>query len=220
MREKLKELKSELNKTSKGKAILRLCKWLIFFLCLFIFLAICSVISNNPNNANKTPNPSSIGADVLNFQASNSLFQKMRSKDFSYRVKIKSDGNYYQFTGKRTLTEEIGYKESNFGILKYAINNDGIFEDNLNGRIPISNLYENLKTEYLIWHELFTILGNMEYNLVDKSTKNTYVYNQKNGVLSFEITIEKKLVTNIKISKTNSGLDNYEYDFSLEYGVN
>ena len=49
LKQKIKELK----KTNKGKAILRLIKWCIFFVILFIFLAIASLMSPKNNSIKK-----------------------------------------------------------------------------------------------------------------------------------------------------------------------
>ena len=60
LKKKIKELK----KTSRGKAILRLIKWCIFFLVLFIFLAIASLTQPKNNihkpNLNEPQEPSNV----------------------------------------------------------------------------------------------------------------------------------------------------------------
>ena len=218
----MKEKINKLKENKKGQAILKLFKWLVFFFCIFIFLIICAIINGSSNHLKTPTNTSSVGSSVLSKNAANTLFQKMRSKVFNYRIKIKSGGNYYQFTGKKDLNEDIGYKESTAGIRKYAITNDGIFEDNINGRLPITNLYENLKAEYFIWYELFSYLGNMEYVLMkNQSNNDTYIYNMATETVNFTITIKNKLVTNIKISSLeNEEYNNYEYDYNLEFGAN
>lgn len=152
----------ELKKTSRGKAILRLIKWCIFFLILFIFLIIASLVSpkdkiqKSPvNNVNKEPienNPEekneTLNKETLNIEDI-TRFQNKLSNIFDYNYDIKINNEKYIFNGTKTKIENTGYKESSSGIIKYIIDSGGTYMETTTSKTPITNLYEGLEENYL-----------------------------------------------------------------------
>lgn len=157
LKRKIKELK----KTSRGKAILRLIKWCIFFLCLFIFLAVAATIApknnlNKPNLNNETKEPDNElpqeninwNEEALTIETINK-YQNHLSNIYDYNYEITINSEKYIYSGTKTKTDNKGYKESKNGIIKYYLDNTGTYMETTTEKILIDNLYEGLEGNYL-----------------------------------------------------------------------
>ena len=132
LKQKIKELK----KTNKGKAILRLIKWCVFFVILFIFLAIASLMSPK-NNSIKKPNneinkpqeeipKDNWNEETLTIETINEYQEKLNN-DYDYKYEISINKEKYIFSGTKTNNINKGYKESSTGIIKYSIDSTGTY---------------------------------------------------------------------------------------------
>ncbi|MCM1053410.1 MAG: hypothetical protein NC483_05505 [Ruminococcus sp.] len=227
----LKNKINELKKTTKGQAILKLFRWLIFFIALFIFILIASLISgkepqnnnqpiNNPqdeikdndvldNNINDD-NPNS---NILTEAKIQELINNLK-ENFNYKIEIKINNDIYLFDGHKNREGDNGYKETKDGIIKYIIDSTGIYSENLIGREPITNLYEGLNEQYMNWDNFFKFI-NMEYVLVEKN-----VYHMASEVTDIYLTIQDNNITNIKIiSKSNIDGITSSYDYTFKVGA-
>lgn len=221
---KLKDKIREMKKTDKGKAILKLIRWAIFFFIIFIFIIISSAFSglgsnnNNIPSQDKTPNISTPNTPASQYLKDNELkvlVEKLANNSFNYQINIEQDSSVYIFTGTKTLDNDTGYKESSEGIIKYIIDNSGTYKQTTTDKIPINDLYENLNPEYIIWSNLFPFIGNLEYYLIEENN-NSYTYHMANLDTDFYLTITNNAITNIKIIKRKTETENiFKYDFTF-----
>jgi len=197
-----------MKKNSKGKAILKLIRWSIFFLIIIIFCIISSIITSNrpleKENINKPTVENPIKKED-NLKDLNYYLTKIKESNISYIYKIKNENESYTFKGAKNSNIEEGYKESNNGIIKYHIENDMIYQDIMGERNLITNLYEDLEENYLNITKLINIL--LPLNFTQNETN--YSYNDNN--LNYQIIVTNDFISNIKITKNNTEyILNYE----------
>ncbi len=220
----LKDQIKELKKTPKGVAILKLIRWTIFFIALFLFILIASLIADNSpqkepqdstiiNNLEDNKIEENIETAILTIEQSAELINKLKN-NFSYKIDIKINNNIYLFDGDKNLERDTGYKETSEGIVKYIIDNTGTYRENLIGREPITNLYEGLNEEYMNWDKLFELM-HMEYSLTENN-----VYHMANVDTNFYLTIENNNIKSFKIEKMpNEENNGYQYEFIFKVGA-
>lgn len=192
-KKKIKEMKQN----DKGKAILKLIRWIIFFLFIMIFCIISSIITKNrpiEKENNKKPvinNP--IKKEENNTKDLKDYLTLLSDSNINYTYKINSSNLVYTFKGTVTNNIEEGYKESASNIIKYYIVEDEIYQEVLDNRIPISNLYEDLNQDYLNVKKLVSHLSNLNFTKIDDTYKAT------NNNLNYEINIKNEEINNIII---------------------
>ena len=167
LKQKIKELK----KTNKGKAILRLIKWCIFFVILFIFLAIASLMSpkntsiKKPNNEINKPQEEipkdNWNEETLTIETINEYQEKLNN-DYDYKYEISINKEKYIFSGTKTNNINKGYKESNTGIIKYSIDSTGTYMETTTEKTLINNLYEGIEENYLNPIYILNIIKELE----------------------------------------------------------
>lgn len=204
-KKKIKEMKQN----SKGKAILRLIKWGIFFLFIMIFCFISSIVTKN-----RPLEKDNIKAPVIDNPTKkednetknlNYYLTKLNNSNISYTYKIKINNESYTFKGTKKDTIEEGYKESSSGIIKYYILDDKTYQDVLGEHILISNLYENLEEEYLNFNKLINHLLTLSF------TKTDTIFSALNNNMNYVINIENDEIKTIIITG-----DNLEYSLNYE----
>lgn len=180
--------------TLRGKAIIKLGLWTIFFAILFILAA----SGGKPNkkvedNANKQ------------FVALDTMIENLAkgNYEFNYHINVK-DKNYI-YIGKTDGTETIGTKETIDGITKYCIKTEGIFKIVMDKLEPLDNLYEDLNTKYFDAKTLVNCLDKIDYHVEKDNDKRKIIYD--NGIV-----IETDLF-NINSIKINEDNINYELNF-------
>ncbi len=195
----------QMRETSKGKAILKLIGWLIFFLLLFIFLIIASFLnptasdlSNNINN-NETPSipnpdeqtentPTETLASKTFISAKNNLI----SKDYNYNFEITINNLKYTYNGTKTSLTNTGYKESPNGIIKYLIDDTGIYSLVQDTKSPLTDLYENIESNYLDLEYLSSVFSSLIFAL-NLTSESNYLYEATSNDLTYQIAFSKDL---------------------------
>ena len=132
--------------------------------------------------------------------------EKLKENNFEFNYTIIIDGNKTLFYGQKKKNLESGYKEDNNGILHYLMENDSFYKIGLNGREPISNVYEGFNLNYLNLNFLISSLEGKEYTKENK----VYTYNLDNQVV-VAITTEGANIANIHIQEATN---TYDLDFS------
>lgn len=181
LKNKIKEMK----KTAKGKAILKLIGWVIFFVLLLILCLIASLISP----ATKTAPLPSIDNEI-NTQEQFDGKEHIRKLQYSllmgnydYNFDININNEKYLFEGNNTNNVNKGYKTTSLGIIKYYIDNTGIYREFNDVKTPIDNLYEGINANYLDLNYLFNI---MKPEKLTSSLMNAF---EKSGFYSFNDAI-------------------------------
>ncbi len=205
----LKKKINELKKTEKGKAILKLIRWGIFFFVLFAFLIIASFFSSKTSNNN----PVSEKKEVIDNVYINKLLDTLSHDEYQYDIEIKKAEEVISFQGTKTSKINEGYKETSDGIIKYYIDDTGIYQKTSNENIPILNLYESLNEEYLIQDNLIKNLKSLNFIRNDncgeacaimESNDNNIIYtiNLKKGIVSDDNLIEEIKIEGNDVSYT------------------
>jgi hypothetical protein len=220
LKKKIKELK----KTSRGKAILRLIKWCIFFLVLFIFLAIASLTQPKNNihkpNLNEPEKPSNVPSkeetdnwnnETLTIETINRFQNYLSNKyDYKYEVTIKSEK--YIYSGTKTKIENSGYKESSTGIIKYSIDNTGTYMETTTDKVMIDNLYEGLEESYLDPIYILNILKVLQISRDLECDCIEPVYKANDSKNIYKIITSNKNIIGINIT----ALD-FSYIYNLDF---
>lgn len=221
---KLKLKIMEMKKTPKGLAILKLIGWVIFFVFLFLFCYISSLISSVAPKENNSPalelnppilenNPS---LDNENFTMNDLIIleQKLLNNSYHYLYEITINENKYIFNGEQTSINT-GYKETNEGIVKYYIDETGIYQETPTSKIPINNLYENLNSNYFDLTYVFGTINTLELTKDLTNAELDSIYKLEDEENIYQIKIANDNIIELKImSKTN----NYIYDINFNYG--
>ncbi|MEG1149836.1 MAG: hypothetical protein RSE17_00930, partial [Bacilli bacterium] len=178
-------------KTVRGKAVIKLIVWSIFFLLLFIVLSFMGSKGKNDDKNNL----------VIGY---NEKIDRLLKNNYEYEYKITINGNNINFNGKKDGKNEQGYKETKEGIIKYLVMDSVIYNITANKKEPINNLYENINTEYLNFSVLFKNLFSIKYEITaeEENNKLTYEYNYNNNVI--KVISNKKDITDISIISSDS----------------
>lgn len=217
LKQKIKELK----KTNKGKAILRLIKWCIFFVILFIFLAIASLMSpkntsiKKPNNEINKPQEEipkdNWNEETLTIETINEYQEKLNN-DYDYKYEISINKEKYIFSGTKTNNINKGYKESNTGIIKYSIDSTGTYMETTTEKTLINNLYEGIEENYLNPIYILNIIKELEITRDREYDCIEPVYKANDSKNIYRITTSNQNITGIDIT----ALD-FSYIYNLDF---
>lgn len=221
LKRKIKELK----KTTKGKAILRLIKWSIFFIIIFIFLGISALMpkknnsleSNNKNaekepiNNEETNKEDNWSLDTLSLETLNKYQEDLNNiYDYNYEVTINNEK--YIYSGTKTKIDNKGYKESKNGIIKYYIDNTGTYQETTTDKALINNLYEGLEENYLNPLYILDIIKTLEITRDTECDCIEPVYKANDSKNIYRLNTSNKEL----ISITITALD-FSYNYSLTF---
>ncbi len=219
LKQKIKELK----KTNKGKAILRLIKWCVFFVILFIFLAIASLMSPK-NNSIKKPNneinkpqeeipKDNWNEETLTIETINEYQEKLNN-DYDYKYEISINKEKYIFSGTKTNNINKGYKESSTGIIKYSIDSTGTYMETTTEKTLINNLYEGIEENYLNPIYILNIIKELEITRDRECDCIEPVYKANDSKNIYRITTSNQNITGINIT----ALD-FSYIYNLDFKI-
>ena len=114
----------------------------------------------------------------------------------------------YRLALIRTKTKEniTGYRENSEGLIKYEINNEGIFQINMDEKVPLENLYLGLNENYLDIQKIYDLTSTLTENINEE--ENEIIYENDNIGIIFKIDEQNILSINIKDNN-----DNYLLEF-------
>lgn len=207
LKKKIKEMK----KTSKGNAILKLIGWAIFFFALLIFCGISSIITKNMSKPTESIKDTPINKPIenptkpTNTKNIKDYLLKLSTGDYSYSFEITSHDVKYIFKGTKENNIDTGYKETASGIIKYSIENGSTYQELVDSKVLITNLYENLEPKILNISTLIEILNNLTFE------KNESVFKSKDIINDYLITVNENNIENILITSVD-----YEYNLNFD----
>ena len=150
---KLKKKINEMRQTSKGKAILKLVGWAIFFFILFIFLAKSSMLPQAETEKNNIKVPLNNSDDTNKKVDNKDILKKVQNdlltKNYDYTYEIKINEDKYTYEGNKKNNIDKGYKTNMSEIIKYYIDDTGVYRDLGNEKIMIDNLYQEINSNYV-----------------------------------------------------------------------
>lgn len=169
--------------TESGKATIKFGGWFVFIIVIFIIFA----IPGRNNEEKKVTEEPKKDSEKYTFKEYDEMQDELLNSNYSYKYDLKvNDLNYY-FNGTKCNGEDIGYKESNEGIIKYQIK-DSIVDE---------NLYNNLEKSFLDLNVLFSNLKEYLYSVEKNNDIRRIKYNKEGYQVTVTTNLEK--ITNIEI---------------------
>lgn len=178
-------------------ALICLGLWLIFFLFVFLIVVIPynNTLKNLPKN-NETEN-------VTTFM---DMKEKLLNSDYDYKYVVNTSLGKTVFTGNKTKEKDTGYKENSEGLIKYEIDNEGIFQLNMDEKVPLENLYLDLNEDYLNIQKIYDLTQNLIENIHEEQNEISY----ENGNIEIIFKINEQNILSINIKDNN---DDYLLEF-------
>lgn len=178
-------------------ALICLGLWLIFFLFVFLIVVIPynNTLKNLPKN-NETEN-------VTTFM---DMKEKLLNSDYDYKYVVNTSLGKTVFTGNKTKEKDTGYKENSEGLIKYEINNEGIFQINMDEKVPLENLYLDLNEDYLNIQKIYDLTKDLIENVNEDENEISY----ENGNIEIIFKINEQNILSINIKDNN---DDYLLEF-------
>ena len=171
--------------------------WLVFFLFVFLIVVIPynNALKNLPKN-NETEN-------TITFA---SMKEKLLNSEYNYKYTVNTSLGKTVYTGTKTKENITGYRENSDGLIKYEINNEGIFQINMDEKIPLENLYLGINENYLDIQKIYDLTSTLTENINEE--ENEIIYENDNIGIIFKIDEQNILSINIKDNN-----DNYLLEF-------
>ncbi len=189
----------------KTHALICLGIWIIFFLFVYI-IVVLPYYDNNDNSMNRVDNSidNVTTENVITFEG---MKNKLLNGEYDYKYTINTSLGKTIYTGSKTQEKDLGYKENSEGLVKYEINNDGIFKINMDEKIPIEDLYIGLNESFFDIQKIYELTTNLTENIDEE--KNEISYENENMKIVFKINEQSILSINIKDND-----DDYLLEFS------
>lgn len=168
-------------------ALICLGLWLIFF--LFVFLIVVIPYNNTLKNLPKNNE----NENIITF---NDMKEKLLNSEYDYKYTINTSLGKTVYTGNKTKENDTGYRENSEGLIKYEINNEGIFQINMDEKVPLENLYLDLNENYLDIQKIYDLTLNLTENV--NEDQNEISYENENIRIIFKINEQNILSINIK----------------------
>lgn len=168
-------------------ALICLGLWLIFF--LFVFLIVVIPYNNTLKNLPKNNE----NENITTFM---DMKEKLLNSEYDYKYTINTSLGKTVYTGNKTKEKDTGYRENSEGLIKYEINNEGIFQINMDEKVPLENLYLDLNENYLDIQKIYDLTKDLIENVNEE--QNEISYENENLIVIFKINEQNILSINIK----------------------
>lgn len=168
-------------------ALICLGLWLIFF--LFVFLIVVIPYNNTFKNLPKNNENENITTFI-------DMKEKLLNSEYDYKYMIYTTLGKTVYTGNKTKEKDTGYRENSEGLIKYEINNEGIFQINMDEEVPLENLYLDLNENYLDIQKIYDLTKDLIENVNEE--QNEISYEKENIGIIFKINEQNILSINIK----------------------
>ena len=168
-------------------ALICLGLWLIFF--LFVFLIVVVPYNNTLKNLPKNNENENITTFI-------DMKEKLLNSDYDYKYVVNTSLGKTVYTGNKTKEKDTGYRENSEGLIKYEINSEGIFQINMDEKVPLENLYLDLNENYLDIHKIYDLTKDLIENVNEE--QNEISYENENIIVIFKINEQNILSINIK----------------------
>lgn len=168
-------------------ALICLGLWLIFF--LFVFLIVVIPYNNTLKNLPKNNENENITTFI-------DMKEKLLNSDYDYKYVVNTSLGKTVYTGNKTKEKDTGYRENSEGLIKYEINSEGIFQINMDEKVPLENLYLDLNENYLDIQKIYDLTKDLIENVNEE--QNEISYENENIIVIFKINEQNILSINIK----------------------
>lgn len=194
--------------TKRGKALIKLGGWLLFFLLLGSCVA---VLGNNNKDFQKTEHQNEKKNDErIMYKDLKSMLEDLQKENIRYEYTITNfiTTEKISFHGEKIDQIETGYRESKIGIIKYKIVEGKTYQIFVDSEEEIDNLFNPEDMTNLNLENLLEKLNNMNKNEILHDTKREIIYQNEDEVITIKTTTKE--ITEIKINKE-------EKEYLLQY---
>ncbi len=216
---KYKLWRQKMKSTPRGKAILKLIYWGIFFLALFLFLGITSMFTSDDAPANppveQTPEgeeDSTLEEEVL--PTIDMMQEEVLTSRYRYTYDIQIGEDSYLFEGDKYDTYEEGYKSTQTGTIHYYKDDTGIYQVNMDERVLMNDFYLGLNENFFDLAYLFRVMNTLglEKDSTNYSTNLIYVASDTEHRYRLIISEDQKHIIGIIIDNNQD----VRYDLDIE----
>lgn len=215
---KFKKWHQKMKSTAKGRAYLKLIYWAIFFVFLFILLAIASSLNQDytpvqSEDVQETPqDENNESVEVL--PTIDDMQEELLGTTYEYTYDIRVGDATYLFEGEKRTTYEEGYKTSASGTIRYYLDNTGVYQVMGSDRTLLTDFYQGIDTQYMDLAHVFDImnvLGLTEDTMCDCTYPVYYAEDEFNRY-TLNLSEDATSITSVLVTS----LDNsYEYNLSF-----
>jgi len=184
-------------KDPKGHAILKLGIWAIFFLIMGSILGIINLFSNHQSIEQPSINNSFEFLDI------NSMWEELESNPYHYELQIRNleTQEITTYNGEVASKENIGYRESKLGIIKYKIKDEKTYQIFQDTEMEINNLWLEEAQKYVPLENLKTFLTISATETTEKENR-TLTYQTENETIKIFTSptkiVQIKIQNNLK----------------------
>lgn len=194
----------------RGKAILKLCMWFVFFLLMSIAILLTNTFSNStiPPKVNEPVNNEQ--KKYLNLKE---IWNLLSSSNYHYQYQIhhKITNESTVFQGEKNNDIDTGYRESKIGIIKYRLENGHIYQIFVDNEEEIPKIFESDDENYLNLEKLYLKLEALIPNETISGTMRKLIF--QNGEEIIEVTTT---INQIKQIRINTSQKEYNLSFTIE----
>ncbi len=197
-----KKVIKEMWKTPRGKAIVKLCAWMLFFLVLFLLMFVVNLF-NADEYSDNVSNDENVVSDESNQNYIEAL-NDILTINYSYVYEVVSVDETYTYIGNVVNGLDTGSKLNNDLVVNYVIENDITYI--IEGENKINyNIYENLNSTFLNLESIYNVIINNEYTVLND------VYTYFVDDVKYEIYYYEDVISKIII------YSDYTYNLKLTY---
>ena len=192
----------KMKSTPKGRAYLKLIYWGIFFLILFIFLAVASSLSRNYETPIVEEEEPLDSEEVEVVKTIDTLQEELLNSTYHYEYHIEDQGISYLFEGTKYDSYEEGYKNYSgltSGVIRYYIDATGVYQVNGEERVAIDDFYQGLETNFLDLNILFRTINALTLTLDSSYDYPVYVASDANYQYMLNINPDGLAITDISV---------------------
>ncbi len=162
-----------------------------FYLMFFILVIIVINISSKLNN------PSRLNTEV-SLQTMKSILSK---NNYEYNYIINTPTEKIIFNGKKSEEENTGIKQTREKNLKYSIENDIVYELQIDNKVEIDNFYDGFDEKLININYILDLIKDKSATITSEEENKIYMYqfDINNEFIEMLLKTDKEKITNITI---------------------
>ncbi len=188
-------------KTTRGKALIKLGMWLLFFLLVLI------MVSFMPKKEINIGNKETENEKVYEFVSYPEMVKELLKENFEFFYKIGDDENEYRFYGKSDGILVQGIRETKDEIYKYVISDGKWLKKIWDETFIIYDLYLESFLDVVFLETFFKSLEEEEYHIEKSEGDRKIIYDLEDGEVV--VYTDLKNIERIYVLKDNIGYDLY-----------
>lgn len=182
--------------TQKGKALIKLGIWFLFFCLIGILL-----LFSEPNVQTKKQETPKVQEEK--YLTLDNMFENLLENDYEYQIEIldKETEERITYNGEIKDGIDLGYRESKIGIIKYKITNGKTYQILIDEETEMNNLFQEEDQNYVSIANIQKLIVEQPFEETKDEKERTLVYQLKNELI--EIKTDKIKIHTMKITTNN-----------------